>query len=135
MLIHNEISDIQIKTVKVHRDDRGWFQELDKTPPGVIPFKQTNSSWSQFGVLRGLHIQRNNPQGKLIHCLKGTIYDVWVDLRRDSPSFKKWGAYQLQAESGTSIYIPPGLAHGFFTMSDFALVVYQCTTLYDKESD
>jgi dTDP-4-dehydrorhamnose 3,5-epimerase len=135
MMIRNEVPDVRIFTVPVHRDDRGYFQELDKTPPEVNPFVQTNCSWSQFGVLRGLHLQRKDPQGKRIHCLRGTIYDVWVDLRPGSKSFMKWGAFQLQAESGQSIYLPPGLAHGFFTMSKFALVMYQCTTLWDKESD
>lgn len=134
MMIHNDVKDVEIRYSPVHKDDRGYFQELwkgDRAPT----FLQDNVSFSQFGVLRGLHIQRNYPQGKLIHCLKGTIFDVWVDLRKESPSFKKWGAFQLQAERGESIYIPPGLAHGFFTMSQFAMVFYKCTTLYDKESD
>ena len=133
MMIHNDVKDVVIHHAPVYKDDRGWFQELSKeTTP---TFVQSNASWSQFGVLRGLHIQKNHPQGKLIHCLKGTVYDVWLDLRPTSTSFKKWGAFQLQAETGTSIYLPPGLAHGFFTMSQFALIVYQCTTQYDKESD
>lgn len=135
MIIKNDVDGVLVHQNPVFKDERGWFQELEKTAWGCPDFKQTNSSWSQFGVLRGLHLQKNNPQGKLVHCLKGTIYDVWIDLRPHSPTFKSWGAMQIQAEIGESVYLPPGLAHGFFVMSKFALVVYQCTTHYDKESD
>lgn len=135
MMIRNEVQGVFAYQNPVFKDDRGWFQELNRTIMDASPFVQTNSSWSQFGVLRGMHLQKKNPQGKLIHCLKGTIWDAWIDLRPDSPTFKKWGAMQIQAETGESVYLPPGLAHGFFVMSQFALVVYQCTTHHDKESD
>lgn len=121
-------------------DDRGWFQEewnFDKflTQGEPITFKQSNTSVSMNGVLRGLHIQRNNPQGKLVRVTFGQIYDVMVDLRKDSPTFKQWFAVTLSGKQNAAVYVPPGCAHGFFTQSSVAIVNYLCTTTYDKISD
>jgi len=93
---------------------------------------QDNISLSKASVLRGLHIQRNNPQGKLVRCISGRILDVCVDLRPDSPSFGLWHAELL--EGSKALFCPPGTAHGFYSITE-SVVYYKCTTLYDKESD
>lgn len=121
-------------------DDRGAFFEsynIDEFSAHGLPnqWSQENVSYSHKGVLRGLHIQKNNPQGKLIRCLGGIIWDCWVDLRVDSPTKGKWESISLGGQNIEAVYIPPGLAHGFFVPSSFALVHYMCTTVYDKESD
>lgn len=135
-----KIQGVKLIKSDVHQDDRGAFFEsfnysafLENDLPGV--FMQGNVSYSHKGVLRGMHIQKSNPQGKLIRCLGGVIWDCWVDLRKDSPTLGKWESVSLGGESIEAVYIPPGLAHGFFVASQFALVHYMCTTLYDKESD
>lgn len=118
-----------------HTDLRGSFQELWRQKD--ITFVQDNVSISKGGVLRGLHMQTNNPQGKLVTCLKGSIVDVFVDLRQDSPTFLQYCFVYLQ-EGLKSVYIPPGCAHGFLTLKeegDEHIVHYKCTTFYDKESD
>jgi dTDP-4-dehydrorhamnose 3,5-epimerase len=123
-----------------HQDDRGEFAEYFNSPdyeslglPSVYP--QANYSNSSFGVLRGLHIQRKKPQGKLVKCLVGAVYDVCVDLRPESPSFMKWHGIYLQADEPKSFWLPPGTAHGFICVSGVCLVHYLCSTIYDKETD
>lgn len=133
------VKGVQLFHHDPHIDDRGWFMELGRTKEmaerNELPteWAQENISMSQGGVLRGLHIQRNNPQGKYISVLRGMIFDAWVDLRPDSKTFQQHGACELRV--GQSIWLPPGLAHGFFTLSETALVHYKCSTLYDPESD
>lgn len=138
-----KIDGVRIIKVPVFQDKRGYFEnyymesvfkELDLPTNWV----QDNISWSQFGVLRGLHMQNKNPQGKLINCVCGQVFDVWVDLRPESKTFKQWESIVLgsyMAGDAEMVYLPPGLAHGFFVQSDFAVVNYKCTTPYDKESD
>ena len=98
-------------------------------------FVQDNLSRSQKGVLRGLHFQIENPQGKLVTVLSGQIFDVAVDVRRSSPTFGKWVGYRLSSENRQCLYIPPGFAHGFCVQSEFADVFYKCTDLYHPEHE
>jgi dTDP-4-dehydrorhamnose 3,5-epimerase len=86
-------------------------------------------------VLRGLHFQWPNPQGKLVYVLQGEVYDVAVDVRPDSPTFRRWVGHRLSAANRTQLWIPPGYAHGFCVVSDGALFAYKCTTPYDASSE
>ena len=134
------ISGIIIIEPDVFRDSRGAFTELWNSTrlaaegvPGT--FVQDNVSWSVKGVLRGLHFQNPAAQGKLISVLMGEVFDVTVDLRRDSPTFGKWHGEELSRESLRQIYIPPGFAHGFVVLSDQAVFHYKCTAAYNKNSE
>ena len=124
----------------IFTDERGSFCESYNAQKynanGNIPhiYLQDNLSYSKAGVFRGLHIQRNNPQGKLIRCLKGSILDVIVELRPKSITFKKWARFKLDDNNRKALYVPAGCAHGFYSETD-SIVYYKCTTLYDKESD
>lgn len=121
-------------------DARGWFMETfnaDAFRAAGLPdaFAQDNHSYSTAGVVRGLHYQLHEPQGKLVRCVRGRIFDVAVDIRRDSPSFGKWTGVELSAENGHMLWIPPKFAHGFSVISEDAEVVYKCTTLWHQPSD
>lgn len=125
---------------KVFGDERGYFMETwnqaryaDAGLPGR--FVQDNLSFSRRGVLRGLHFQNPNGQGKLVHVLQGEVFDVAVDIRRGSPSFGQWAGVTLSAENKRQFYIPPGFAHGFCVTSETALFVYKCTEFYDPKSE
>jgi len=96
---------------------------------------QSNFSRSAYGVLRGLHFQYPRPQGKLLSVMEGTIFDVAVDVRRNSPAFGQWTAVELSAENRLQLYVPEGFAHGFCVLSDAALVHYMCSTEYEAEHD
>ena len=98
-----------------------------------VEWPQDNISNSNKGVLRGLHIQKTNPQGKLVRCIRGKILDVCLDLRRDSPTFLKHTAVILDDPS-KALYCPPGTAHGFFAIEE-SMIYYKCTSFYDKSSD
>jgi len=125
----------------MHGDSRGWFQETYRknvlADLGVMDnFVQDNQSRSAKGVLRGLHFQvGDHPQAKLVRCARGAIADVAVDLRRGSPTYGNWEAWQLDDERGLQMYIPLGLAHGFVVLSDVADVVYRCSDYYDPAGD
>ncbi len=124
----------------VHGDARGYFYEsfhAEKYKALGIEalFVQSNVSRSACGVLRGLHYQWPNPQGKLVHVLEGEVYDVAVDIRRGSPAFGRWTAAMLTADNKRQFWIPEGFAHGFCVVSDWATFVYQCTALYDPRAD
>ena len=128
-----------IKTKKFY-DDRGSFQQNyhkdDYKKVGILNnFVQDNWSTSEKGVLRGLHYQLNFPQAKLVQVLKGEVYDVAVDLRVDSPTFKKWIGVLLNPENGYQFYIPRGFAHGFLTLSDTATIQYKTTNFWSKEHE
>ncbi len=117
-------------------DDRGYFMETynkkDFDDNGLdVAFVQDNQSKSKKGVLRGLHMQVNNPQGKLVRVIKGEVYDVAVDMRKDSDTFGKWTSAILSEKNNRQFYIPEGFAHGFMVLSDEAEFVYKCTRLYD----
>jgi dTDP-4-dehydrorhamnose 3,5-epimerase len=116
-------------------DDRGYFLETFHrgkfAAAGIdVEFVQDNLSHSKQGVLRGLHYQIEQAQGKLVRALSGEIFDVAVDLRRSSPTFGHWEGFWLSAETRRSLYIPPGFAHGFYVTSPAADVLYKCTDLY-----
>jgi dTDP-4-dehydrorhamnose 3,5-epimerase len=124
----------------VHRDHRGLFLELWSDAryeaAGMAgAFRQDNHSRSIRGTLRGLHYQLEPPQGKLVQCVHGTIFDVAVDLRRSSATFGRWLGVTLSAEEPRQLYIPPGLAHGFYVISPVADVIYKCTEIYVEEQD
>lgn len=111
------------------------FKEVCSMMDLDISFVQDNLSWSKQNVVRGLHIQRNNPQGKFVRCLLGHVVDVFVDLRPDSKTFKYSQFVELRGEFTRSVYVPPGCAHGFIALAPMNLVSYKCTTPYDKLSD
>jgi dTDP-4-dehydrorhamnose 3,5-epimerase len=124
----------------VHRDGRGFFIETyhaDRYREHGIaaPFVQDNHSRSVQGTLRGLHLQVQRPQGKLIHVIEGEIFDVAVDVRRGSPAFGRWVSVNLTADNFRQVYVPPGFAHGFCVISPIAQVVYKCTEVYDPASE
>ncbi|HEX4021794.1 MAG TPA: dTDP-4-dehydrorhamnose 3,5-epimerase [Acidobacteriaceae bacterium] len=116
-------------------DERGWFMEtwnekIFKELGLPVVFKQDNQSRSHKHVLRGLHYQIQQPQGKLIRAIQGRIFDVAVDIRRSSPAFGKWVGVELDAETGEMLWIPAGFAHGFLVLSDSADVLYKATDFY-----
>ena len=124
----------------VYRDERGFFLETyhaRKYQTAGIPgvFVQDNHSRSVRGTVRGLHTQRHRPQGKLIRVLQGEIFDVAVDIRRGSPTFRRWVGVTLSAENFRQVYVPPGFAHGFCVISETADVAYKCTELYDSADE
>lgn len=131
-----EIPGVIVIEPQIHRDSRGFFMEAYKhsqfAAHGITEtFVQINHSRSLRGVLRGLHYQRQPmAQGKLARCVAGEIYDDVVDLRRGSPTYGKWLASRLSAERQTTLYIPPGLAHGFCVTGDEADVIYMTTAEY-----
>jgi dTDP-4-dehydrorhamnose 3,5-epimerase len=120
---------------KVFGDARGFFLESwnGKTFADLgidVNFVQDNHSRSQKNVLRGLHYQIDNPQGKLVWVTQGSVFDVFVDLRKDSPTFGQWDGQILSEENKERLWIPPGLAHGFLVLSDTADFQYKCTEYY-----
>jgi len=124
----------------VFGDDRGFFFETwnaDRYGQLGLPnkFVQSNVSSSARGVLRGLHYQWPNPQGKLVSVLEGEVYDVAVDIRRGSPTFGRWAAVVLSAENKRQFWIPEGFAHGFAVLSERAIFSYLCTAQYDSSAD
>jgi len=124
----------------VHQDRRGFFLETyhaAKYRAGGIPdvFVQDNQSRSTLGTVRGLHLQLQRPQGKLIRVIEGEIFDVAVDVRRGSPTFGRWVGVRLSADNFKQCYIPKGFAHGFAVVSDVAQVEYKCTDVYDAASE
>jgi dTDP-4-dehydrorhamnose 3,5-epimerase len=125
---------------QVFGDARGFFYESYNQAKYVAAgiaatFVQSNVSRSRKGVLRGLHYQWPNPQGKLVSVLEGEVYDVAVDIRRGSPTFGQWAGAMLTADNHRHFWIPEGFAHGFCVLSDYATFTYQCTALYDAKAD
>jgi dTDP-4-dehydrorhamnose 3,5-epimerase len=124
----------------VFGDARGYFMETyskrDFAEGGIdVDFVQDNESRSRKGVLRGLHFQKKNPQGKLVRVIEGEVFDVAVDLRKNSPTFGKWEGVVLSAENKKQFYIPEGFAHGFVVLSETAAFVYKCTRFYDPKDE
>lgn len=124
----------------VFGDNRGYFMETyhynEFKAAGLdMVFVQDNQSKSKKGVLRGLHFQRKNPQGKLVRVIKGEVYDVAVDLRSNSQTYGKWYGVLLSEENKKQFYVPEGFAHGFLVMSDTAEFVYKCTRFYDPADE
>lgn len=136
-----KIAEIKLVIPKVFGDERGFFLETYKQSEFVQNginenFVQDNHSKSTRGVLRGLHYQLNpKAQGKLVRCTKGSIFDVGVDLRKDSPTFAQWCGAVLSEENKQMLYIPQGFAHGFVVLSNDAEVLYKATDEYSPEND
>lgn len=125
---------------RVFGDDRGFFMETYRVDAfrdaGIRDsFVQDNHSRSAKGVLRGLHYQEPNPQGKLVRCTRGALFDVAVDIRRGSPSFGQWFGVELSDANKRMLWVPPGFAHGFCALEDGSDLVYKCTALYDPAGD
>ena len=134
------IPDVMRIEPDVYPDERGWFKESYRhdefVAQGVGPFVQDNISFSTQNVLRGLHFQLPpEAQGKLVQCLAGKIWDVAVDIRKDSPDYGKWVAETLSEENHCMLWLPPGFAHGFIVLSKTALVLYKVTAPYAPELD
>ena len=137
----SELPEVLIIEPKVFGDDRGFFYEsfnakafADATKLDV-QFVQDNHSRSQKGVLRGLHYQIENPQGKLVRVTAGKVMDIAVDIRRCSPHFGKWFGLELSAENAKQLWIPPGFAHGFVVLSDYAEFLYKTTDYYTPTAE
>lgn len=129
------IEGLCVITPAVHGDARGYFMETynkkDMEKEGLnMVFVQDNQSSSTKGVLRGLHFQKEFPQGKLVRVVKGSVFDVAVDLRGDSETYGKWFGVELTEENKKQFYIPEGFAHGFLVLSDMAEFSYKCTDFY-----
>jgi dTDP-4-dehydrorhamnose 3,5-epimerase len=139
-VINTNLAGVVVIEPRVFADERGFFIETwnaARFRDAGLPqhFVQDNHSRSKQGVLRGLHYQEPNPQGKLVRCTRGAIYDVAVDIRRGSPSFGKWYGAELSEENKRMLWVPPGFAHGFCSLTDDCDVLYKCTSLYDAAND
>ena len=134
------IEGLCVITPAVHGDNRGYFMETysqrDMEEAGLnIPFVQDNQSMSVKGVLRGLHFQKNFPQTKLVRVIKGSVFDVAVDLRKGSATFGKWFGIELTEENKKQFLIPRGFAHGFLVLSDTAEFCYKCDDFYHANDE
>jgi dTDP-4-dehydrorhamnose 3,5-epimerase len=139
-VIPTDLPGVLVIEPTVHGDRRGFFLETyhqQRYAEAGLPerFVQDNHSRSVPGTLRGLHYQLNHPQGKLVHCVRGGIYDVAVDIRRGSPTFGKWVGVELSEENQRQLYVPPGFAHGFCVPSEVSDVEYKCTGFYDPPDE
>lgn len=139
-VIETEIPGVLIIEPKVFGDDRGFFLETWQRmryaqlgiPEGLV---QDNLSYSQHGVLRGLHVQNPSPQGKLVQVIKGAVFDVAVDIRAGSPWFGRWVGVSLSAENKRQFWVPEGFAHGFLVTAEDALFTYKCSDYYNPRSE
>jgi len=139
-LIETAIPGVLIIEPKVFGDERGFFMESwnAKTfaEAGLdLDFVQDNHSRSSKGVLRGMHYQSPNPQGKLVRVTAGAVYDVVVDMRRSSPAFGKWVGVELSAANKRMFWVPEGIAHGFLCLEDGTDFLYKCTSLYEPAKE
>lgn len=140
-IIATPLKDVLILEPKVFGDNRGFFYEsfnqrsFSKAVGRDVTFAQDNHSRSSHGVLRGLHYQINNPQGKLVRVIEGAIFDVAVDIRRGSPTFGEWFGIELTAENKKQLWVPPDFAHGFMVVSEVAQVLYKATDYYAPEHE
>ena len=135
-----EIEGLKIITPTVFGDARGYFMETynynDLKAAGIPEvFVQDNQSASKKGVLRGLHFQKRYPQGKLVRVIRGTVFDVAVDIRKGSATYGKWYGIELSEENKKQFYIPKGFAHGFLVLSDQAEICYKCTDFYHPDDE
>ena len=141
MLIENTgINEVKIFNPKIHTDERGYFFESYKSSfneDNSLPsnFIQDNEVWSKQGALRGLHYQLNNPQGKLVRSVLGSIIDVAVDIRVGSPTFGKFVMVELSSLNRKILYVPEGFAHGYLVTSNESIVLYKCTNNYDSNDE
>ncbi|MBS7302940.1 MAG: dTDP-4-dehydrorhamnose 3,5-epimerase [Lachnospiraceae bacterium] len=135
-----KIEGLKVITPTVFGDARGYFMETyqyeDFKTAGIdVVFVQDNQSASKKGVLRGLHFQINHPQDKLVRVIKGEVYDVAVDLRKESPTFGQWYGVLLSEENKKQFFIPKGFAHGFLVLSDYAEFCYKCSDFYHPNDE
>lgn len=138
--ISTNIDGLFIIEPDIHYDDRGYFfesyNELEFFNLGLtMKFVQDNISLSKKNVLRGLHVQKNYPQGKLVKVIDGIIFDVAVDLRKGSNTFGSWVGVELSSENNRQLYIPKGFAHGFYVKSDFAKVMFKVTDVWHPNDE
>lgn len=136
VILDTGLAEVKILVPTRFADERGIFFEVWRDEwlpllPGASAFVQDNHSLSRQGVLRGLHFQVDKPQGKLVRVVEGAIFDVAVDVRPGSSTFRQWVGYELSAENGYQMWIPPGFAHGFYVLSQQAITLYKCTNYYD----
>ena len=140
-VVKSPIEDLLIIQPKIHGDERGFFFEafhLERYRKllGIdYDFVQDNYSHSMRNVLRGLHFQKSKPQGKLVRAAKGRIFDVAVDIRKESNSFLKWFGLELSEDNKKQLWVPPRFAHGFLVLSEFADLEYKCTEYYEPEDE
>lgn len=141
-VIETDIPDVKIIEPTVFGDERGFFMEtwnqkrFEELVTGKpTQFVQDNHSKSKKGILRGLHYQTENTQGKLVRVVSGEVFDVAVDIRKDSPTFGKWVGVYLSAENKRQLWVPEGFAHGFYVTSDEAEFVYKCTDYYNPTAE
>ncbi|MGE1562357.1 dTDP-4-dehydrorhamnose 3,5-epimerase [Pantoea septica] len=139
-IIDTDIADVKIIEPAVFGDERGFFMETwqqKKFEELVCPrqFVQDNHSKSAKGILRGMHYQTENTQGKLVRVVSGEVFDVAVDMRQASPTFGKWVGVHLSAENKRQLWVPEGFAHGFYVVSDSAEFVYKCTDYYNPNAE
>lgn len=139
-IVDTSIPEVKVIETQVFGDDRGFFMETFRASvmdelTGGKPFVQDNHSKSAQGILRGLHYQIQNTQGKLVRVVQGQVFDVAVDLRKSSPTFGQWVGEILSADNKKQLWVPEGFAHGFYVMSETAEFVYKCTDYYSPEHD
>jgi dTDP-4-dehydrorhamnose 3,5-epimerase len=139
-VIPTELPEVLIIEPTVHGDARGFFQETYHAERyaelGIsVPFVQDNHSRSGAGILRGLHYQLKHPQGKLVRVTQGVAFDVVVDIRKGSPSFGRWIGVTLSEDNFLQLYVPPGFAHGFCSLSERVDFLYKCTDYYHPEDE
>lgn len=134
-----DIPEVLLITPRVLRDERGQFLETWRASAygehGMGPFVQDNVSVSSRNVLRGLHFQHPHGQGKLVSALRGRVFDVAVDVRAGSPTFGQWVGAELSDTEGRQLYVPPGFAHGFVTLTDGVVFSYKCTEYYAPHTE
>lgn len=136
--IPTAIPDVLVIEPQVFGDERGFFMETWRasafSEAGInASFVQDNHSRSRQGILRGLHYQIQQPQGKLVRVVRGEVFDVAVDLRKSSPTFGQWAGVTLSENNKRQLWVPPGFGHGFYVTSDSADFVYKCTDYYAPE--
>lgn len=139
-VLQTALPDVLLLKPRVLRDDRGSFLETwhrqRYAEAGIeATFVQDNAAVSRGGVIRGLHFQYPDPQGKLVMVLQGTVYDVAVDIRRGSATFGQWTGHTLSEENGHQLWIPEGFAHGYAVLSETAVFAYKCTREYRADAD
>jgi len=141
-IIDTKIPDVKIIEPAIFGDERGFFMETwsqklfeEKVTGRPTTFVQDNHSKSKKGILRGLHYQTENTQGKLVRVISGKVFDVAVDIRKSSETFGKWVGVELSAENKRQLWVPEGFAHGFYVMSDEAEFVYKCTDYYNSKAE
>lgn len=138
--VETRIKGVLILEPKVFGDERGFFMETFRANAfeartQARPFVQDNHSKSAQGILRGLHYQVENPQGKLVRVVQGAVFDVAVDLREGSPSFGQWVGVELSADNKRQLWVPEGCAHGFYVTTPSAEFIYKCTDYYNPSAE